>query len=916
MKYAFTFCLAFGVSAVAGQPGVEVRSPSAKLIDAAPGRIITASVVVANRGGQEDEFAERFTLPPGCQKVAPPDLPFRLSPGGQIVRVLAVLIPPNMPAGRFDLGYTVQSQRDPSSIGSIDLAIQVAPVENLELIVDPLTSPVLSGDAYAVKLRVSNRGNSPVTARLAHRSSLGFTVSADVSSCELKAGATQEIICKVQTEKAFTRHSSHAVTFDVTATTPSGKTLTASQASVVEVIPLVSGKRDPFHKLPMQLRFIGIAETGHDAKLQTEISGDGSLDEAGKHRVNFLLRGPDVQNSSLFGERDEYGASYRGEHWDFDLGDRIYSLSPLTEKHSLGRGASAAWHGKEISAGVFYMTSRFRQQNTEEFGAYVREEFSKQFSLQGNFLRKSGEDSLSPSALPQNIVTLESRHRFEKLLDLRLEAGISRTDDGTTDHAYRVEARGDLPGKVSYAIEHAHAGPDFRGYFTNTDTTYFSFNKELSTMLRLHASLNRYAGNLALNDVLSSVVNQESSWNTGANYSLTKETELSLEWQHIRREDVLLPAAYDFTEDSVRFGLGHSFSTFQIQSFVDVGTLDNSITGEAGDFTRYKTVLNWRPTASQTYSVFANYGPSAFTGSSDNSINAGASARWQISEKLAANISYARNQYDGLTGHEQDQALASIQYRFENKSSLSLVGRWLRGRTTGTTSAGTDDAAVLVTFSMPFSLAVSRKRSIGMLEGRLVDATDGGHAGLARVVVEVGGQFAVTDATGRFVFPALKPGFFELKIVPDSLGPRMAMATPLPMNITIRPAETTHVELTATAASAVSVCMKRYEFPSGSSLTPSGEPVETGGEEAAIVEITNGRDTWRAQTDRLGCASFDRLPAGSWTLRVASGEPSPLRIIENPERTLNLKPGESQQVTVRVLPQRRTLRMLDHGAIR
>ena len=59
--------LIFGTDALAQQSSVEVRSPSAKLLDTAPGHIVTASVVVANRGDEADEFVERLTLPPGCQ---------------------------------------------------------------------------------------------------------------------------------------------------------------------------------------------------------------------------------------------------------------------------------------------------------------------------------------------------------------------------------------------------------------------------------------------------------------------------------------------------------------------------------------------------------------------------------------------------------------------------------------------------------------------------------------------------------------------------------------------------------------------------------------------------------------------------------------------------------------------------------
>src|SRR5690348_9909153 len=85
--------LAVGITAFAQHPGVEVRSPAATLLDTMPGRIVTTSVVVRNRESVLEEFTERLTLPEGCQKVAPPDLPFRIPPDGQAVRVIAIAVP-------------------------------------------------------------------------------------------------------------------------------------------------------------------------------------------------------------------------------------------------------------------------------------------------------------------------------------------------------------------------------------------------------------------------------------------------------------------------------------------------------------------------------------------------------------------------------------------------------------------------------------------------------------------------------------------------------------------------------------------------------------------------------------------------------------------------------------------------------
>ena len=724
-------------TAFAGSGGVELHTPSSMQLDASPGHVVTASVVVANHGHDGGEFVDTMTLPQGCLRVAPIDLPFNLAPGDQTLRVLAVMVPSGMPSGQFTLRYGVRSRRDPSSADTLEFTLNVTCVDKLELVVEPLTSPVLAGDAYPVKLHVTNHGNSSIAVQLTARSSLKFPLRIEPTAFSLAAGATRELVCFVETSKTFTQHASHSITFDVAATSHSGKELTASQASVAEMIPLVSGDRDKtFHKLPLQTRVIGIADSRTGGQMQGELSGDGTLDEAGKHMISFLFRGPDLTTTNMFGERDQYGMSYRGENLDIDVGDRVYALSPLTEKGSLGRGAGAAWHQDGMAAGVFTMSSRFRQHNIDETGVYLRQDVTEELSVQGNFLRKTGVDTLMPWRLPQDIASVEARYHLGKALDLHLEGGLSQTDSGQSDNAYRIAAKGELPGHFTYTLEHTHAGPNFDGYYSGNDLTYLSIGRDITDHLRLHAAYNKYTDNPALNDVLSSVVNSEDSWNLGAIYAFNKETEASLDWNHIQREDILLPAAYKFIEDSARLGLGHNFGRFHAQVFVDFGSLDNFITARSGSFVRYSTVLNWRPTDDQTYSLFANYGPSQFTGSWNNTMNAGASAHWAFNKKLSATVSYSRAQYDGLTGTQQDQAMVVMRRQFENKSALSLIGRWAHGVLTGV-NAGQylNESAVMVTYSVPFNVNVSRNTSTGGLEGRLIDSTPGsGHGGIARAV--------------------------------------------------------------------------------------------------------------------------------------------------------------------------------------
>jgi predicted porin len=890
------------MSAVALGGTLEVRSPSAKLLETSPGRIVTASVVVSNRGANADDFSEVITLPEGWIKIAPTEVPFRLDAGGQVVRVLAVGLPPNAAAGQFPVRYSVRGRNDPSAGDDIDFSVLVSSVNQLELRIEPRPDPVFAGDGYSIRGEVVNRGNTRLSVRMTHKSSLGFNVTLTPTVFTLEAGESRVFTGQVRTDPKLSRRASHAVTIDVQGSAGRGEVLAANRAAVADIIPLISGERDVYHRLPVQFRLTGLMERGHDAQMQMELSGAGTLDEAGRNHIDFVFRGPDIDHTTIFGQRDEYGLSLHGEHWGIDLGDRVFELSPLTEKRTFGRGIGISYEDDDFKTGAFYMRTRYRTASTEELGGYFRKHLGPQLSFQANYLRKWGGDGFLARALPQNIFSIEGRYQRGKILDLRVEYGLAYTDAGQRDDGYRLEARGTL-GEFGYVLEHAHAGPNFHGYYNDTDTTYLSVARPITKTLRATASVNRYAGNLEQNPERSTVVNRENSWEAGLRYDISKQTDASLEWRHTEREDILAPASYNFVEDSVRVGLGHNFGILQMRSFLDFGTLDNSLTGETGPFQRYNLFASYQPTPRQRYSAFATYGPSAFSGSRDRALNCGISADWQFKNNMAVNVSYARNQFDSLTGQEQDQIMARARYRFANQDEISIAGRWM----SAPSGMDRDEAAVMVTFTRPLGMPVSRKTSVGSVSGRL--AVEG--QPIPRAIVRAGEDYAVTDLDGKFTFASIKPGTHELQVVNDSLKPEVVMAASSPIKVNVLGAQTTPITLQATRAAALKVRVQKFAFDRGEKL------VSAGGYAAALIEVSReGEKGIVEQTDRTGFAAFERLALGRWKLRVLEENLPPNHIIEDPDREIDLKSGQTTEIMVRVLPVKRKLLIIDHGTIR
>ena len=878
---------------------LEVRSSSSRILESTPGQVVTTSVVVANRGAEPDEFIETITLPEGWVRVAPTEAPFRIEAGDQAVRVLALNVPDTASSGRYTIRYQAAGRRDPSARDSLDVAVAIASVDEMELKVEQRNDPVFAGEKYTFRAEVINRGNSPLAVSLGAKSSLSWPVSLDAPTFTLGAGESREVTGTVQTDEKLPRRGRHAVTLKASAATAGKKVLTSSRAAVAEIIPLISGDRDTWHRFPIRFSITSLMERGHDPQPQVELSGSGTLDEAGRNHLDFVLRGPDFEESSSLGLRDEYGLTLRGSGWQIDAGDRVFSLSPLTEKQTFGRGLGLTCRGDGFTAGTFYMRTRNRSENAEEVGVFSRKEMGKSFSVQLSGLRKWGGDSLR--GLPQNIFSFEARYQPSEHLDLRLEYGRSYADNGVQDDGYRIEARGNF-AKFQYVFEHAHAGPNFNGYYCDTDTTHLSLLRPITRQLQATASINRYAGNLSQNPERSAVVNQESSWDAGLRWAFTNQTNVSAEWRHRDREDVLLPAAYDFVEDSARIGVGHNFGKLQLRSFLDLGTLENDITGESGPFERYSVHASFQPTPRQRYAIYANYGPSSFTAANDRTLNLGFSAEFQFKENFSAAFSYARNQYDGLTGTEQDQVMARASYRFANGDELGVTGRWA---SMGVMDRDEHEAAIMLTYSRTFGVPVSRKTSVGALAGRLeVEGQP-----VPRAIIRSGEDYAVTDAEGHFAFASIKPGNRDLQVLADSLGSNL-VATEVPSNVLVRGGATKRLNLRASRAGTVRVQARRFAFGR------TGEFVPAEGMPSVFVELSSGAERVVEQVNGGGEAVFERLRPGPWKAKIASENLPPNTFIENPERELELKPGEPAVVDVRILPVKRKILMIDQGVVR
>lgn len=732
--FAALLCLCFPALCVhAESSGGEARLVSARVVEVTPGKIVTASILIANRSEADAVYEETFSLPSSWQRVSPPAAPISLLAGSQQLRLIAFAVPATSPAGSFDLGYVLANSRNPSPVATATIAVVVLPVAKLELIREDQSDTIIAGEMYEAQLRIINRGNSRLQVSIDAISAPVTAVRLDPATFWLEAASSQAVRAFIKTDIELQQAITQVINFKVTAAGPAGAAVTAARSVAVNVIPRISGDRDPYVRLPAQIRLTTVAENGREGA-QAEFSGSGYLDENRTQQIEFLFRGPSLDNRSIYGLRNEYRMSYSDRKIDVQLGDQNYSLSPLTQRFNYGRGAAVVFHPGPTSAGAFFMETLARTRNFQTAGSYVRREFTPTFSLQANALYKS-ETGLAPPSGALGLFSLQPHFNFGKSLDLDLEYGASTGSAGTSAQAHRVQAQGQLFDDVTYSLERVQAGNAFFGYYHGTETAQAAVAFPIYGPLRGKASFNQdardaYADTFVDRPLPPTAVNsasRQTAYRPGLQLRVSTRTDLSLEYQNIERH-ASSPAGPQATlEHSARVGIGHNHGGFSVQTFAEFGTADKTGPGpfsgrEAVE--RYSTFLSYRPTTRQSYSIFGTRGSSTTLDLIERSQTLGASAQWNISKGLNAGLNYARNAYDSRTARVQDTtkpaaALAMVRAAPE-RFALVFTDQTMPGMTG--LSLATElrqiraDLPIILTTGYSSSLAPERVEAAGICQ--------------------------------------------------------------------------------------------------------------------------------------------------------------------------------------------------------
>jgi hypothetical protein len=925
-------------AAFSGDSGVQIVFSARKNIETDPGKIVSTSVLVSNTSAVEKKFTDSLELPQGWQVIVPTGQGFEVEGGTRTLRFISFRVPSSAPAGQYRMAYSVRCAAEPSVQATETLTVDVLSFCALEMSVEEKPENVIAGESYKAVFKVVNRGNAATGIRIDMKSVPLYQMELSPHDATLMPGASQSFVLTVKTDDKMHSAGTNVISLRATASDVRKGAVYIDRSFAVRLFAKMTGTYDPYIRIPTQVSFLNLRDQSRGG-LQWALSGGGKLDDDGKKQIDYLFRSPDLQRISTYGLRDEYRVRYSDPNSTIMLGDHVYYLSPLLENFLYGRGAGAAFRKKRLEYGGYVMSSRWVQPAQNETALFAGYRFNDNLALRGNYLSKSVNlttgsyySGLNSAAVISGAIgaarlgSLTADFKPLKGFTCEAEYGICDSNKeifkGSPNNGYQVKIEGRLKNGVSVALNKIYAAPRFYGYYNDTDYTFATVSFPLLKKMRSYITYRSMKDNLGF-DISRRYANFQTSCIFGTSYYFPSGLNLSLEYEDYRATDLLLPYDSNFATQRLRLGAGKQMGNFNLQTYLDRGSLSNYLQNSFMPLDRVAFSLSYNPSSSQTYSIYTTNGYDSFYVNPGAQTTCGASTSISFGDRIRFGVSYDNTRY-------QDQQVTqnmtgSLSYYFKDKSYLSLLGYKRRG-----TENGNNESTLFLSYTVPFGIPTGRKKSVGILRGTVCDV-ENRMVPVRGAVLIAGDATAVTDEKGAYIFPSLKPGRYSLSIERTSIGVRRITSVKMPMNVEIRGGDTlvknigitTGCMLTGRVVLYAEAASDKKEGDRELFIKRPGEKegevrqyTEKGGVGSVIVELSNGEDTMRQYTDESGRFYFSGIPPGIWTLKANSADLPELTYLEKESDRIELKAGESVDYTFKALPRKRVIKIIDTGPVK
>jgi hypothetical protein len=874
---------------------IDVQPANQAALGVAPRQITSIAFRVTNRG-RNAEFEGQIDAPSGWRVVSR-DASFALKEGESSVRFVSVYVPEITRAGSYAVSYTVRDRAHPEVRSTGKAAIDVQVAQKLQVTVIENADFVIAGDAYRTVFLVHNRGNASLDAATKTVSARGYKVETGAGALQLEPGASKRIEVVVTTEKA-TRPEQDWLTLTVK---PSAGGAAQSATTSIKVIPRVSGVEQIYDTIPATATLswmTGKPNGTRKSGWQAEFAGAGALDPSGERKIDFLLRGPDASKLSTYGLQQQYYVKYADRTFDAILGDQIYALSPLTELGFYAGGAGGAYRSGNASFAAYAAESIAGSSNPRK-EAGVNASYATQSAgrWDANVLQIrrqfNGQVNGAPLALRGDAGIYSVRNQMQWLpglaTDVEAAASSGERKDGQAFRANVVDTR----APFTYNFTVIDASPYYAGYYSNQRLAAGTFQYKVGADWNVHGFLNFQRSNLDANPL--SAAPDERWLGLGTDYRLASGRELSAALVYRSDVDRRQVSEFDVSHQGLRLGISQQFATLSLYATGEWGITQDRLHGNSYPTSFYVANAYWRASSAQSYGIYATYDDNTFSNTRQQPTSTiGASASFWPLPTTSVNLVASRSTGPGAASLLDFR----LSHTLENRHVVAVLARYNTGINAGTEA--------MLTYTVPFDLPVGRKTDVATLRGRVVDAESG--KGVADVVLRLDGLVAVSDSSGTYTFPSLKPGAYHLSIDRADAGAGRVPAKPMPIDVDLRAGDQTGIDIPMIHAVVLTGVVRTHEATLGG--VPAARSTGAGAVAAdVLVTMRNGEQVFKRATDKEGRFRLGGLAPGTWTIGVDDdGMPAGM-MSERKQIVVEAAPGAQAEVEISLVPKLRSIRM-------
>lgn len=859
------------------------------------------SCLIKNNSDHIIEDHLSIILPTGWQVVPHKQIKFKLLPQESTLEIFGIKIPESA----FSEKYTLRAEIEKLKLKSMPVTVEIASKIKIKVEAENCSSYYLLNEPIDIDLAIFNEGNSLIDVRLEAIADPFCNLRYRQSNFSIEPQCKN--ICSLHIEPNLSiSDTKQFILFKVIDNQTSE--LLFKDTLVLNFAEAISDDEESFSSIPAYFSIIALGDNS-DQVMAVQIEGGGIINPDRDRYVDFIFRLPTKARNVIYGadQRLYFGMGEPG--FELNLGDTVYSLSPLTQ-YRYGRGGGFDLTKGRFSLGAHYTENTFNNDyNPKESCGYVGYQPNEKLYIEGNYLNRN--IACEPTS---NIVSISSEYQMSERIYSEFEIGndFVANENKHDSFACRASIRGQIYNDTWFDFEKIHAGSSFYGYYNDVDTLSGTIDYPINCRMRGNISITDLRQNFkscskysksysseSYDDKNSYLKQRQYQYNANVSYDFLNGGSFSLNGLLLRAWDRGYGGQYNFFQQWCGFT-----TTFPVKNGMVTGIVSF---GQQNDFCKHRTQsFLQRYWWSYTREIKNNFFAYIFyEGGNTNYYDArpwrtsfGGSLGYRYSALGFAEIFLQRVQ-NRVDLYELNQVSFRLSHTFSNRHRLDVSAQYFHYQ-----KHYPNDLLFLVSYTIPLSIPIRKQYEKGHVYGYMEDVGRG--LPVREAMVNMGGKQCVTDATGRFAFQNMKKGTHDVKV--EVLPKQLITKEFSNQTVNVMGGKNTKIIIPVISHGTITGNVLLYSNYDPMQMVIKGPDksldnpfkIEPMAEIRVVIDRNNGEEIFTAITNEKGVFHFPKLRPGLWNVHISSENlPSYYYFVED-TLVFNLEPEEDKKLSFEV----------------